>query len=206
MIKLIWLAALALYVVFRAWYDNWSRPLSREEVDFYIDRLARSPAAKTTDLAAMRRFLEQDDGKEAIMLNLVKMKEGPQPHPVTGAQTAPSDLLNSYLRDFRKVLFSKGGHPLMILRKCGGYVDSWGSGDDPGWQVAGMMRYRSRRDMIELATDSRFNDAYPFKIMAVEATVSFPTSPVLSLALIPRVSVGLVLALLAALAHLLMLR
>jgi hypothetical protein len=65
-----------------------------------------------------------------------------------------------------------------------------------------MMRYRSRRDMMKLATDPRFLDAYPFKIAAVAQTFSFPTQVTTSMALRPRTGVALLLALLAALIHL----
>jgi len=64
-----------------------------------------------------------------------------------------------------------------------------------------MMRYRSRRDMMRLATDPRFLDVYPFKIAAVAETFSFPTR--LSSAWpFARGRGGLLLALAAALIHL----
>jgi hypothetical protein len=66
----------------------------------------------------------------------------------------------------------------------------------------GYVRYRSRRDMMELATNPRFLDAHPFKAAAMPATFSFPTAPRLALYAGPRIWVGLALALLAALTHL----
>ena len=33
---IIWAAALAAYVLFRLWYDNWSGPLKQSEVDAFL--------------------------------------------------------------------------------------------------------------------------------------------------------------------------
>jgi hypothetical protein len=68
--------------------------------------------------------------------------------------------------------------------------------------MAGMMRYRSRRDMLELTLDPRFMKAYPFKAAAVEQTCSFPTRVQAGMVLRPRSAVALGLTLLAALVHL----
>ena len=65
-----------------------------------------------------------------------------------------------------------------------------------------MIRYRSRRDMIELATDPAFAPAHAFKLAAMTHTLAFPVAPGVVF-LGPRVWVGLVLALLAALGQLL---
>ena len=64
------------------------------------------------------------------------------------------------------------------------------------------MRYRSRRDMMALATDPAMRDMHILKSVSTAQTFSFPSQPLLSLALLPRVAVALVLALLAALLHL----
>ena len=67
------------------------------------------------------------------------------------------------------------------------------------------MGYQSRRDLAELATAPAFLVAHPFKAAAMPNTFSFPTQPMLSLYAGPRVWVGLVLALVAAVIHLAML-
>jgi hypothetical protein len=112
------------------------------------------------------------------------------------------ELLKRYARRFTPVLLRNGGHPGMVGRKVGGYLDAWNTEADPGWTLFGLMRYRSRRDMMKLVTDPQFMDAHPEKILGTLATYSFPTQRVLSLYISPRVSVALVLALAAALVHL----
>ena len=39
-----------------------------------------------------------------------------------------------------------------------------------------MMRYRSRRDMLEISSNPQFEGSHEFKIAAMEKTVAFPVS------------------------------
>jgi hypothetical protein len=68
---------------------------------------------------------------------------------------------------------------------------------DPGWSFGAAIRYRSRRDMIELVNDPRFADAHAFKRAAIENTLAFPTAPA-GVVVGPKVWVAMALALAAA--------
>ncbi len=197
-----WAAALALYVAFRAWYDNWRGPLTPTEIDEFMRLLPSMPSSSVNDPEVLRQFFEKDDGKEFVMLNLVRVAPGDAPHPITGASTPARDLMNEYARVFMPALLRRGGHPAIVARKVGGYVDAWKVEPDPGWNVVGFMRYRSRRDVMRLVLDPRFTQAHPFKIAATAETFSFPTQPQLMLFVGPRLWVALVLALAAALLQL----
>jgi hypothetical protein len=94
-----------------------------------------------------------------------------------------------------------GGHPAFFASPGGGFVDTWGIDPGPGWTFVGMMRYRSRRDLIQLVTDDAFTDAHAFKRAAMPITCSFPLRKIRFFTS-PRTLVGLALALAAALAHL----
>jgi hypothetical protein len=198
----IWLAAALAYLAFRLWYDGWRGPLTPQETAHFMRLMEGTPGAEHTDMGTMRAFLEADDGKEFVMCNLVRLHQEPVAHPETGAPVSARSMLQTYVAQFVKVLFLHGGHPVVAARKVGGYVDAWACEPDPGWTVSGLMRYRSRRDMMRLATHPRFLAAYPFKLVATAQTFSFPTQVVVAFNLGPRVSVFLLLALAAALAHL----
>lgn len=197
-----WLAALALYGAFRLWYDNLRGPLSKTEIDAFMAEAARVKVTGHTDPAVVRAFLEADDGKEFVMSNLVRVHPGEVPHPATGAPTQGLALLQSYARLFVILLLRHGGHPMMAMRKVGGYVDSWNTPPDPGWHMVGAMRYRSRRDMMALALNPALRDVHALKTAGTAVTFSFPAQVIVSFALRPRVWVALVLALVAALVHL----
>ena len=197
-----WPVALALYLLFRAWYDNWRGPLSQAEIEAFLAETAKTKLGETTERAVIRAFLEADDGKEFIMSNLVRVHPDEVPHPATGAPTRGLALLQDYGRRFVKVLLGHGGHPMLVMRKVGGYVDAWATPPDPGWHVVGAMRYRSRRDMMKLAIHPSLREVHPLKTAGTAKTFSFPAQVMMSFALHPRGWVALVLALLAALVHL----
>ncbi|PUE17329.1 hypothetical protein [Limnohabitans sp. MMS-10A-178] len=198
----IWVVALALYIVFRLWYDNWRGPLSPQEVNDFMNQVSDLKMSEYSDPKDLRAFLEADDGKEFVMVNLVRVHTGELAHPHTGKPTKGIDLLREYGNSFVKVLVRHGGHPVLVMRKVGGYIDSWNIPPDPGWHVAGSMRYRSRRDMMKLALDPSVRDVHILKTAATATTFSFPSQVVLGLAIRPRVWVALLLTLSAALVHL----
>lgn len=202
---IIWGTALLAYGAFRLWYDNWSGPLKPAEIDAFLAQMAGRFEATGNSPDVLRAFLAADDGREFVMLNLVKAQLDPVEDPQTGQMVQGFELLKRYSKRFMPVLFRNGGHPGIVGRKVGGYVDAWNTEPDPGWTVFGLMRYRSRRDMIKLVMDPAFMAGHPDKLLGTLATFSFPTQRVLSFYLGPRVTVALVLALIAALSHLMML-
>ncbi len=198
----IWLAAAVVYVAFLAWYDNWRGPLRPEEISDFVARLKASGPADAAAVASLRRFMEEDDGREFMMLNVIRLNPDPLPHPETGEPTPASELLQRYFGSFLPPLTRRAGHPLLQARKVGDYVDSWNVEPDPGWSFMGYVRYRSRRDLMEMLTMPSFAGAHEFKTAAMLSTFNFPTRPVVSLYAGPRIWVALGLALVAALAHL----
>lgn len=198
---LVWGSAAALYLVFRLWYDNWRGPLSKAEIDAFFTEV-HGKYGGGNDPAVLRAFLEADDGKEFVMLNLVKVEPGMVIDPQTGKELTGREAMRRYSDPFVRALIAKGGHPGMVGRKVGPYVDAWQVEGDPGWSIFGLMRYRSRRDLIRLAGDPRFAEIHPYKLLGIPVTFSFPTQRELSVYLGPRVWVALVLALGAALLQL----
>jgi hypothetical protein len=198
----IWASALVAYAAFRRWYDGPRRPLEPGEIDHLMAGLERVTTPDPQERARVRAFLEQDDGREFAMLNLVRLPPEPIPHPVTGVPTPAMRVLEEYTKHFIPALLRRAGHPAIAARKIGGYLDAWNVPPDPGWTLVGYMRYRSRRDMMELVVDPRFEQAHAFKMAATPVTFSFPTEPRILLFVSPRIWVGLTIALLAALAHL----
>lgn len=200
-IWIIWGTALLTYVGFRLWYDNWSGPLKPAEIDAFLKQMAGRFEGTGNSPEVLRAFLEADDGREFVMLNLVKAQMEQVEDPKTGHMVQGFDLLKRYSKRFMPVLFRNGGHPAMVGRKVGGYIDAWNTEADPDWTIFGLMRYRSRRDMIKLVMDPAFMEGHPDKLLGTLATFSFPTQRVLSLYLSPRITVALMLALIAALGH-----
>jgi len=202
---LIWAAAALAYGLFLAWYVNWRPPLSPEETAAILEQLKDLPTADPGSRDSLAKFLADDDGREFFMLNVIKVEQGQVTDPKTGTLASGNRMLMAYFRQFARALLARGGHPAISARKTGGYVDAWNTPPDPGWTQMGYMRYRSRRDLAALILDPRFKNSHPYKIAAIPETFSFPTRPQMMLLMSPRIWVGLVLALIAALSHLIVL-
>ena len=80
----IWVTTLLVYLVFRLWYDGLRKPLTAEEVEEHTRLFEQRDDAEGVDVAVMRKFLEEDDGKEFIMMNLLQYNPSPMKHPDTG--------------------------------------------------------------------------------------------------------------------------
>ena len=182
----IWAVALAVYVAFAAWYGGVRGPLAPAEIAAHLARLSAGGAYDADQLAAVRAFLEADDGREFFMVNLVRMQPG----------DAARQELERYTGPFLGALLRRAGHPAFVAPAAATYLERWNVAPDPGWSFAGVIRYRSRRDMIELVTDPAFEPWHAHKLAAIASTLAFPVTPA-RIWIGPRVWVALLVALVA---------
>ena len=195
----IWICVPVLYALFAAWYFNWQGPISTEEVNRLMLDFDKLEGSEHTDSATFRKFLEEDDGGEFVMLNLVQLHAGEIAHPLTGEAMSASDLIGEYFGPFAVSLFKRGGHPVFQAKTIGGNIDSWNADHNVGFGATAMMRYKSRRDIAELILDPAFSDAHIYKLASIDRTISYPTRIMMSTVLQPPSAVLVVLILLASL-------
>lgn len=193
-----WIAAAALYALFLSHYQNWRGPLTQAEVDDVLKTIQPK-----NDPDGFRTFLENDDGAEFFMLNLIQFPEGKVAHPDTGEAMEPHKLVENYSKPFIKRLLLRGGHPTMLLMRRGIDIDSWGLTAETGakWGVTNVMRYRSRRDLAQMASMSDFDGIHRFKREAILETISSPNKMMMAGFAGPRVFAGMALSLAAAFAN-----
>lgn len=180
-----------LYAAFWRWYSGTGKPLTPQEINAHL-RALETRGAKPDVLRRLRAFLEADSGRGFVMVNLLHLR----PEAQAGG-SSPSAAFGRYNRAFLPTLFKRAGHPLWYGKAAGQAVEVWGIEDGAQWSAAGLVRYRSRRDMIEAAADPRFAEMHPDKVAALEKTIAIPVEPQINPA-DPRLLLGLV-ALIAAL-------
>ncbi len=205
---MIWASAAVLYLVFRFWYDGSRKPLTPDEIETFIVHLKEraEEGRDEQDIAVVRKFMEEDDGREFLMANLVEFNPSPVTHPDSGDKLSAQALLQEYFRPLMKTFLGRAGHPVLMGRAVCGYLDAWNTPPDPGWHVAGFIRYRSRRDAMQATlADASFQGIHKYKVAALRQTFAFPTQNQGGLYASPRVTVALVVALTAALFNLLLL-
>ncbi len=167
---ILWSILAALYLGFRAWYDGGGGPLTDAEVQHYVGILEqRNPDPARVE--SLRQFLTDDSGSDFVMANFIHLQDKP------GAQ----EELDRYMEHMYPAMFARAGHPVLAGPVVGNAVDIWGIADAEQWTMVGLVRYRSRRDMIEIATDPAFSDAYEFKNSAMQKTIAIPSEPFLQL-------------------------
>jgi hypothetical protein len=197
----IWVGAAFVYAAFWAWYQGFRGPLAKAEVEAYLARLSPGLAVDPDRRDRMRAFLEADDGKEFFMVNLIRLHPDPVRPPDGGAPAPAARVLERYTGPFLRALFRRGGHPALGGPAAAGYLEAWGVEKNPGWTMAGIIRYRSRRDLIALASAPEFAPIHAFKSAGISNTLAFPVARA-RLFFSPRVVAALGIALAAALASL----
>ncbi len=203
MTYIIWGTAVALYLLFRFWYDGFRKPLTVKEIEDYTAQLQTREDVDSDQVEIFTKFMKEDDGKEFIMVNLIQFQPSPMPHPDTGEPTEARAVVMEYFKPLMKMFLARAGHPVMTSRAVGGYVDAWNTPANPPWHSLGLVRYRSRRDAIETTfLNDSFEGIHKYKYAALKQTFAFPSQVLNSTFISPRGTVALVLALGASLLQL----
>ncbi|MCP4751876.1 MAG: hypothetical protein GY866_13355 [Proteobacteria bacterium] len=176
----IWLGAVLLYVGFHLWHNGLGTPLSDSEVDDYVRQWKTiHPGVEPEQLQAFRAFLEEDDGEELVMFNAMKLYDKPRPVPDLPGNETSMEVLNRYNRFVMPYLFKRGGHPILVGNTVMDAQEVWGIENAGKWSMGGLIRYRSRRDMVEMVVNPEFRRVHPYKKAAMEKTIAFPVRPAL---------------------------
>ncbi|MCP5099937.1 MAG: hypothetical protein GY943_30660 [Chloroflexi bacterium] len=193
-----------LYTLFLLWQNRWfSQPLSEAEVDAYLDKMAQGGKHETPlqdkELANARAFFLADDGKPFYMVNLMQYREtAVYPHGIHPEVKTGREANALYSKAVVKELLKRGSYPIFLSRKTADLFSA-GEGTD-FFEEVGIVRYRSRRDMLEMASSPSFQAAEPHKWASMEKTVVVPTRKILLLD--PTVIVPMLLLLVGAIRNL----
>jgi hypothetical protein len=173
-----WAVLGLLYVAFFSWYTSCEGPLSEEEVEHYMGLVAENdPEAPPEFVAALREFLESDTGDDFVMWNNLDLHETPlQVEGVEPGETS-AQVLGKYMEYMTPALLVRACHPVIMGSAAGRAPEMFGIEGVRDWTTGAGMRYRSRRDMLEIASNPAFRGAHRFKIAAIHKTFAFPIDP-----------------------------
>ena len=178
------------------------KPLSKAEVDHYLKELKKYNNNSAQGLNDLREFLENDTGKSFVMVNSILLKE--KPDLVDGVKEGDSSLktLIAYHKPFMKMMLKRGGIGIFQGRVAGKSVDVIGIDNAEEWKISGINRFRSRRDLMEILIHPTFHEKHELKFAALSKSIAYPVDPWFQLGGLTLV-VGLALALVAAITHIL---
>ncbi len=194
MIWPIFIVGATLIVLLHLWYINRKKPFSAGEIDTYLNYF-KQHSQQHTDIDVLKKFMLEDDGKEICMANFVSLFKENITHPVTGKTVSPHAAVQNYMKVLLGLCAKKACHPIYVAYRVGGHIDSWGSDDKIDFRGFQMMRYRSRRDFLDLMTNPKLDHGLDIKFAAIAKTITVPAQMQFSTFLRPHVWLSLVILL-----------
>lgn len=179
----IWLGMFTLYGAFLAWHTPVKGALTLDEVAAYQSRLGASDAAGWADREGFQSFFAQDDGRPFYMLNVMELRDGPE--------SAEAD--QRYGRAVVPLLLARGSYPVAGVARMQTVLDSYG-GAVGQFDTVMIVRYRSRRDLLDMISSPEFQSAEPYKWASLANTLVAPSraAPIVLLGvLVPLVLLAL---------------
>jgi len=171
---------LLLYIAFWIWWGGNGQPMTTEELDQGLRELEATDASAHSReaLEDVRALMAKDDGKEFVMVNLVRHRPKALYPPGYNYSDSAREADQRYGRSILWPLLRNGNLVIFVARRSGVFITPEGA---DAWNYAAMVRYRSRRDFLRFAIESNQADKFVHKWAAIEKTHVFPVKPILSL-------------------------
>ena len=181
-----WLILGSVYIVFFFWYTDIEGALSQEEIQGFLNkheqniidnRLSTNLEELQLRMDFLRRFMEEDSGRQFIMVNNIEMD--PDPGDVPGANSGESadELLSRYMEHMWPNLLKRASHPIFGGNAIWQSMDLVGIEGAETWDQMALMRYKSRRAFMEIVTHPNMMDRHDFKVAAMQKTIAYPVEP-----------------------------
>ena len=195
----IWISLLVIYAGFFLWYTDMGGKLDEEEIEFFLEKLEENASVNSDDsrtqISRIKRFMEEDSGRQFLMVNNIDMNENPE--DVEGAEPGESaeSLLDRYMEHMYSQLIKRACHPVFAGYAIHPSMDIVGIEGAEIWDQAALMRYKSRRAFMEVVTHPNMLSKHDFKVAALEKTIAYPVETALYLS-DPRLLLALILIIL----------
>ena len=159
----LWGAPLAVWFVFTLWYTNTAGPLSAEEIASFAERAAADGAGPER-VRRLLRFMKEDTGSQFLMVNLLDLATG----------EAASESMDRYMAHMLPEMLKRASHPTLAGNAVFSAMDIAGIEGAEHWTSAGIVRYRSRRDLLDIGLAPVFAGEHEFKLAALDKTIAVP--------------------------------
>jgi len=173
--RIRWGILVLVYLVFHFWYGGNGNALTSSEVTRYVE-LAEGLGPKAAE--SFKDFAQSDDGREFVMVNLNLYRDFPvyQDGRITGESSEKVEA--KYTSQMLRELLLRGSHPLVSVVPIQNFPGE-GEVTRTLWDRATMVRYRSRRDFLDIALTTDFHENVQHKWAALEKTHSLPSTPLI---------------------------
>ncbi len=192
-----WIVLGVLYALFFFWYTSFGGPLSDEEIAGY-EAVLRERGADAERIESWLAFMRSDTGDDFAMFNAIDYRDVPAAVEGVPAGTTSDEMMRRYAEPFFRLALPNAAPPVMMGRAAHQAVDLWGIEGAEDWDQGGLVRYRSRRDLMdqivalsELAAAGE--EIHRYKVASLEKTIAYPLDPWFQLG-DPRLVLALVFA------------
>ena len=201
----IWASLFIVYGLFFTWYTDFGGKLSDDEIKFYYSKfesnaLKDGRVLEPRIIKLLQKFMEEDSGKQFLMVNVIDMSENPILPDGTVSEESSDNLMNEYMEHMYGEILKRASHPAFIGSAVNGSMDLVGIENAEVWETAALFRYKSRRAFLEIVTHPDMNNKHKYKIAALEKTIAFPVETKLYLG-DPRLLLGLIFLIIGLLAR-----
>ena len=174
----LWLSSIVLYALFVSWYTDFGGPLTEAEIQAFIAKtqdqnLGGAPSAR----GALLDFLRNDTGGQFLMFNALDLAKHPPQIEGAPPDADAQTLIDLYMEHMIPALLSRASHPVVVGKSVADSLDLQGIEGAEAWSDGAIMRYRSRRTLIDIVGDPEFYARHDFKLAGLEKTIAYPIEP-----------------------------
>lgn len=176
--KWTWLVIAAAYLAFFSWYTSFKGPLTPAEIEHYMTLSEQQdPGASAEDRARIRAFMEEDTGDDFVMINVIHLYDEPLQIEGVEPDDTTDEVLAKYMEYMVPAMLSRASHPVFQGSAVSTAMDIMNADGMESWTAGAGVRYRSRRDLLEIGTNPAFEGRHEFKVAAMAKTIAFPVDP-----------------------------
>ena len=174
----LWLGSLALYAVFFSWYTDFGGPLTDAEIQAFISKTQdQNLGGNQSARGALLEFLQNDTGRQFLMFNAVDLAKNPPQKEGAPPDADAQTLIDLYMEHMIPALLSRASHPVVVGKSVADSLDLLGIEGAETWSDGAIMRYRSRRTLIDIIGNPEFYERHDFKLAGLEKTIAYPIEP-----------------------------
>ncbi len=177
----VWIVLAVLYGLFFFWYTSFGGPLTDAEIVRY-EQVLQDYGQSRDEVERWREFMQSDTGDDFAMFNAMEFRAVAT--PVAGLETGSTgrQALARYGGPFFQLAAPDAAHPVMIGSAAAQALDLWGIEGGAVWHQGALVRYRSRRDLMNQVVTlaeraATGEDIHAYKIAGLQKTIAFPLDP-----------------------------
>ena len=179
----VWITLAIIYGLFFTWYTDFGGKLSDDEIKSYYSKFESNALkdGRVLDPRGMdliQKFMEEDSGKQFLMVNVIDMSENPTFPDGTVSEESADDLMNEYMEHMYGEILKRASHPVFMGSAVNDSMDLVGIENAEVWETAALFRYKSRRAFLEIVTHPDMIDRHEFKVAAMKKTIAYPAEPI----------------------------